>query len=153
MFESFMKIAIREATLAKQEGEVPVGAIIVNASKEIIARGRNMTRNSKDPTAHAEILAIQQACRNLNSERLIGCSIYVTLEPCAMCASAISAARLKNLFYGLTDPKSGGVENGAKIFSHNQTHFKPDIYSGFCEEEIKKLMNDFFIFLRKSNTS
>ena len=145
-----MTIAIREANLAKQEGEVPIGAVIVNSENEIIARGRNMTRNLKDPTAHAEILAIRQACHRLNSDRLLGCSIYVTLEPCAMCASAISLARIKNLFYGLADPKSGGVEVGARVFSQRQTHFKSDIYCGFCEEEIKKLMKDFFVFLRKS---
>ena len=145
-----MTIAIREANLAKQEGEVPIGAVIVNSENEIIARGRNMTRNLKDPTAHAEILAIRQACQRLNSDRLLGCSIYVTLEPCAMCASAISLARIKNLFYGLADPKSGGVEVGARVFSQRQTHFKSDIYCGFCEEEIKKLMKDFFVFLRKS---
>ena len=143
-----MKIAIQQANYAKEKGEVPIGAVIIDAKKEIIALGRNMTKSLKDPTAHAEIIAIRRACNNLNSERLNGCSIYVTLEPCPMCASAIGATRLKNLFYGASDPKSGGVERGPRIFSHKQTHFKTEIFNGFYEEEISKLMKDFFLSLR-----
>ena len=143
-----MKIAIQQANYAKEKGEVPIGAVIIDAKKEIIALGRNMTKSLKDPTAHAEIIAIRRACNNLNSERLNGCSIYVTLEPCPMCASAIGATHLKNLFYGASDPKSGGVERGPRIFSHNQAHFKTEIFNGFYEEEISKLMKDFFLSLR-----
>jgi len=143
-----MKIAIQQANYAKEKGEVPIGAVIIDAKKEIIALGRNMTKSLKDPTAHAEIIAIRRACNNLNSERLNGCSIYVTLEPCPMCASAIGATRLKNLFYGASDPKSGGVERGPRIFSHKQAHFKTEIFNGFYEEEISKLMKDFFLSLR-----
>ena len=151
MFKSFMKIAIEEAKLAQKQGEVPVGAVIVDRQKKVIARGRNMMRSLKDPTSHAEITAIKKACNFLNSERLIGCSIYVTLEPCPMCASAISTAQLENLFYGASDPKSGGIESGPKILSHQQTHFKTNIFNGFFEEEISNLMKDFFSTLRKSS--
>ena len=150
MFKSFMEIAIKEAYLAKQQGEVPIGAVIVNHKNQIISCGSNMTRTLKDPTAHAEIIAIRRACIHLNSERLVGCSIYVTLEPCAMCASAISSAHIKNLFYGASDPKSGGIEIGPKIFGHPQTHFKSKIFNGFCEEKISSLMKEFFLPLRKS---
>ena len=146
-----MKIAIQEAILAKAQGEVPVGAVIIDSKKEIIALGRNMTRSLNDPTAHAEIIAIKRACKHLNSLRLVGCSIYVTLEPCPMCASAISTANIKNLFYGASDPKSGGIETGPRIFSHEQAHYKTNIFSGFHEEETGNLMKDFFLSLRVSN--
>ena len=146
-----MKIAIKEAKLAKEDGEVPIGAVVLNKNKEIIGRGRNMTETLSDPTAHAEIIAIRNACKYLSSTRLVGCSIYVTLEPCPMCASAIANAKIKNLYYGASDPKSGGVEYGPKIFSHPQTHFKTNIFNGFCEEEIVVLMKDFFRTLRKSS--
>tara|TARA_A100001015_G_C15024470_1_gene729700 strand:+ start:1669 stop:2109 length:441 start_codon:yes stop_codon:yes gene_type:complete len=145
-----MQIAIQEAKLAKEQGEVPVGAVIINPAREIISRGRNMTRSLKDPTAHAEIIAIRKACTYLDSERLTGCSIYVTLEPCSLCASAISFAHLKSLFYGASDLKSGAVASGQKIFSCRQTHFKTEIFNGFHEEEISSLMKDFFLSLRKS---
>ena len=150
MFKSFMKKAIEEANLAKIQGEVPIGAVIVDENREIISTGRNMTRGLKDPTAHAEIIAIRRACHYFRSERLSGCSIYVTLEPCAMCASAISAAHITNLYYGASDLKSGGVEVGPKIFSHEQTHFKTNVFHGFCEEEIIFLMKSFFQSLRNS---
>ena len=146
-----MKIAIQEAKLARNHGEVPIGAVIIDKKQQIIALGRNMTRSLKDPTAHAEIIAIRRACRYLNSEKLTDCSIYVTIEPCAMCASAISAAHIKNLFYGASDPKSGGIEIGSKIFSQPQTHFKTAIFNGFYEEDISNIMKDFFLLLRKSN--
>ena len=149
MFKSFMEIAIQEAYLAREQGEVPIGAVIVNYKNQIISRGRNMIRTLQDPTAHAEIIAIRRACIHLNAERLTGCSIYVTLEPCAMCASAISSAHIKNLFYGASDPKSGGIETGPKIFGHPQTHFKSEIFNGFCEDKISALMKDFFLSVRK----
>ena len=146
-----MKTAIYEATLAKAQGEVPIGAVIIDSKKEIIALGRNMTRSLNDPTAHAEIIAIRRACKYLNSPRLTGCSIYVTLEPCPMCASAISAAYIKNLFYGASDPKSGGIETGPRIFSHEQSHYKTNIFSGLHEDETRELIKDFFLSLRLSN--
>ena len=145
-----MRIAIQEAKLAKDFGEVPIGAVIIDSKKNIISRGRNMTRELSDPTAHAEIVAIRRACNSLNSERLIDCSIYVTLEPCPMCASAISTAYIKNLFYGASAPKSCGVEIGPKIFSHEQAHFKTNVFHGFYEEEISKIMKKFFLSLRRS---
>ena len=146
-----MKIAIEEAKAAKETGEIPVGAVIIDADKKIIAQGRNMSRASNDPTAHAEIIALRRACSLVGSNRLSGCSIYVTLEPCPMCASAISIANIKNLFYGASDPKSGGIENGPRIFLHDQTHFKTNIFHGFCETEISSLLSDFFKSLRKSS--
>ena len=151
MFKSFMKTAIHQATLAKAEGEVPIGAVIIDAKKEIIALGRNMTRSLKDPTAHAEIIAIRRACKYLNSPRLKGCSMYVTIEPCPMCASAISAAYITNLFYGASDPKSGGIETGPRIFTHEQSHYKTNVFSGFHEDETRKLIKEFFLSLRVSN--
>ena len=144
-----MKLAIEEAKVAQIHGEVPVGAIIINAEKKVISCGRNMNRELNDPTAHAEIIALRRACELLGSPKLHGCSIYVTLEPCPMCASAISIAHIENLFYGASDPKSGGVENGPRIFSHKQTHFQVNIFQGFCEAEISTLMDDFFSSLRK----
>ena len=148
-----MKVAIEQAKVARKYGEIPVGAVIVNAEKRIIARGRNMNRQLNDPTAHAEIIALRNACSILESNRLTGCSIYVTLEPCPMCAMAISIANVENLFYGASDPKSGGIENGPKIFQHQQTHFKTNIFHGFCETEIGDLLTDFFRSLRQSKNS
>ena len=150
MFKSFMKIAIEEAKIARKQGEIPVGAVIINSEKKIISRGRNMNRQLNDPTAHAEIIALRRACSLLGSNRLTGCSIYVTLEPCPMCASAISIANIENLFYGASDPKSGGVENGPRIFLHQQTHFKTNIFQGFYEAETRELLTGFFQSLRKS---
>ena len=109
-----------------------------------------MTRELNDPTAHAEIIALRNACTVVGSNRLIGCSLYVTLEPCPMCASAISAANIENLFYGASDPKSGGIEDGPRVFAHKQTHFKTNIFHGFYEAEISELLTDFFQSLRKS---
>ena len=150
MFNSFMKLAIEQAKIARSLGEIPVGALILNQENEIIARGHNLNRSLCDPTAHAEIIALRKACVNLQTDRLIGCSIYVTLEPCPMCASAISFSRISNLYYGASDPKSGGVELGSRIFSQKQTHFKPNIFNGFCEKEINRLMTGFFQSIRQS---
>ena len=143
-----MKEALREAYNAFERKEVPVGAIIANSEGEIVVGYGNMNRQLNDPTAHAEILAIRAACKKLQSPFLLNCSIYVTVEPCAMCASAIAAARLKRVYYGASDAKSGGVEVGARIFDHSQTHHCPEIYSGFCEDEISTLMKRFFLNLR-----
>ena len=150
MFNSFMKVAIEEAKLAQRIGEIPVGALITNSKNEIIARAHNRNRELNDPSAHAEIVAIRRACLIIGSERLLGCSIYVTLEPCSMCASAISLSKIKSLYYGASDFKSGGIEEGARIFSHKQTHFKPNVFSGFCENEIRSIMQDFFTSIRHS---
>ena len=142
-FISFMPIAIDEAKKAEDRGEVPVGALIEIDGKVISSAG-NRTRELKDPTAHAEILAIRNACSILGVERLIGANLYVTLEPCPMCAAAISHARIANLYYGASDIKSGGVNQGPCIFNHRQSHHKPEVYDGISETECKKLLLDFF---------
>ena len=138
-----MPIAIDEAKKAEGRGEVPVGALIEIDGKVISSAG-NRTRELKDPTAHAEILAIRNACSILGVERLIGANLYVTLEPCPMCAAAISHARIANLYYGASDIKSGGVNQGPCIFNHPQSHHKPEVYDGISETECKKLLLDFF---------
>lgn len=139
-----MKAALDEATLAGDRGEVPVGAVLVGANGEILARAGNRTRELSDPTAHAEVLVIREGARVLGSERLIDCDLYVTLEPCAMCAAAISAARVRRLYYGASDPKSGGVAHGAKVFSHAQSHHVPEIYDGISARESAELLKVFF---------
>lgn len=139
----FMTAAFAQAHEAQARGEVPIGAVIVRDG-EIIARAGNRTRLQNDPTAHAEILAIRQACDMLQSERLPGCDLYVTLEPCAMCAAAISFARIRRLYYGAADEKGGGVEYGGRFFSQPTCHHAPDVYSGFGETEAQNLLRDFF---------
>jgi len=139
----FMQEALRQAKIAFEKDEVPVGAVIVEDGK-IVAATHNQNLLSKDPTAHAEILALRKAAEIKNSHRLDGCDLYVTLEPCAMCASAIALARIKRIYYGASDIKFGAVENGAKIFHTSSCHHKPEIYSGIAEEESKNLMIDFF---------
>jgi tRNA(adenine34) deaminase len=129
IFRSYMADALAEAQAAALRGEVPVGAVVVHAG-QIVARAGNRTRELRDPTAHAEVLAIRAACAALGSERLTGHDIYVTLEPCPMCASAISAARIARLYYGASDRKSGGVAQGPRIFSHPQCHHVPEVYDG-----------------------
>lgn len=144
-FAPYMDVALAEARAAFARGETPVGAAIVDpAAGRVVARAGNRTRELADPTAHAEMLAIRAACAALGTERLTGLDIYVTLEPCAMCAAAISAARLARLCYGAADPKSGGVEHGAKVFLHRQSHHKPEIWSGIAERESAALMRAFF---------
>jgi tRNA(Arg) A34 adenosine deaminase TadA len=142
----------RALTLARQAadcGEVPVGAVLVGPNGTVIAEAHNLTRTRKDPTAHAEMLAIQQGAQILKSERLTGCELYVTLEPCPMCAAAISFARLRRLYYGAADPKSGGVEYGPRVFSHATCHHVPEIYAGFGEVESRELLERFFAALRE----
>lgn len=139
-----MACALDEARAAATRGEVPVGAVISDAGGAIIAAAGNRTRELADPTAHAELLAIRAACAALDSERLLGCTLTVTLEPCAMCAAAIAAARVERLVYGASDPKSGGVEQGARVFSHAQAHHRPDVISGVAEAECAALLRDFF---------
>ncbi len=143
-FTSQMSAAMKQARAAAMRGEVPVGAVIVAPGGEIIARAGNRTRELNDPTAHAEILAIRAACAALNCERLTGYDLYVTLEPCPMCAMAISAARIKRLYYAASDPKSGGIAQGPRIFSHPQAHHVPEIYDGINATESETLLKTFF---------
>ena len=125
--EMILKTAYKYAEKAFQKDEVPVGAVIYNTcTKEIIACAHNQTEMKKNPLAHAEILAIQKACKKLGVKRLNGYSLFVTLEPCTMCAGALSWARLDNVFFGAFDPKTGGIQQGAKVFTHTQTHHKPN---------------------------
>jgi tRNA(adenine34) deaminase len=139
----FMDTALGEARKARDAGEVPVGAIIVRDSA-VISAAHNRTLTDHDPTAHAEILAIRAAARTLGSERLTGCDLYVTLEPCPMCAAAISFARLRRLYFAAYDPKSGGVEQGPCIFDQHTCHHKPEIYGGIGEAEGSALLREFF---------
>ena len=138
-----MGLALAEARAAAARGEVPVGAVIVKDGSLVAAAG-NRTRELNDPTAHAEILVIRAACAALGSERLIGCDLYVTLEPCPMCAAAISFARLRRLYYGAADPKGGGVEHGPRIFSQPTCHHRPEVYGGIAEREAGDLLRAFF---------
>lgn len=142
-FTTYMDIALAEARLAADRGETPVGAVIV-ADGKILAQNGNRTRELSDPTAHAEILVIRAACAAIGSERLPSMDLYVTLEPCPMCAMAISSARIARLYYGATDPKSGGVEQGPRIFSHAQCHHKPEVYGGINEAASAALLREFF---------
>ena len=142
-FRSFMALALQEARAAAVRGEVPVGAVIVSGGA-VVARAGNRTRELSDPTAHAEMLAIREACAATGSERLAGHDLYVTLEPCPMCAAAISAARIGRLYYGAADPKSGGVAAGAKVFSHPQCHHAPEVYDGIGAGEAEVLLKQFF---------
>jgi len=139
----FMERALHQAKLAFENNEVPVGAIIVEDGK-IIAESHNKNISLKDPTAHAEILAIRQASLFKNSHRLDNCDIYITLEPCPMCASAISLARVRRVYYAASDQKFGGVENGPRIFHSSSCHHRPEVYSGINEEESKALLTIFF---------
>ena len=139
-----MKLALEAARAAGNRGEVPVGAAIVDASGQVVAVEGNRTRELHDPTAHAELLAIRAACAATGSERLGGHDLYVTLEPCAMCAAAIAAARIARVYYGASDPKSGGVAHGARVFSHPQSHHVPEVYDGIAAMEAETLLRDFF---------
>ena len=144
MFRSFMHIALAQARAAAKRGEVPVGAVLVSPDGNVLAADGNRTRAANDPTAHAEINVIRAACDMLGQERLAGHDLYVTLEPCAMCAAAIANARIRRLYYGASDPKSGGVEYGARVFEHPQTHHKPEILSGIAQQEAEELLKAFF---------
>ncbi|SFT46012.1 nucleoside deaminase [Sedimentitalea nanhaiensis] len=144
VFKSQMTQALIEARAAAARGEVPVGAVIVGPDGQVVAAEGNRTRELNDPTAHAEILAIRAACAAAGSERLVGHDLYVTLEPCPMCAAAIAYARIERLYYGASDPKSGGVAHGAQIFDHAQTHHTPEVYDGLAEAESADLLRRFF---------
>jgi tRNA(adenine34) deaminase len=138
-----MQLAFLEAEKAFNLGEVPVGAVVLHEGV-VIASAHNEILIDKDPTAHAEILAIRRAAIALNSERLIGCDLYVTLEPCAMCAGAISFARIKRLYYGAGDEKGGAVDNGTRFFNNASCHHAPEVYNGFMEDESANLLRAFF---------
>jgi tRNA(adenine34) deaminase len=148
-FRSYMDIALAEAKDAGARGEVPVGAVIVSKSGDVIARAGNRTREWNDPTAHAEVVAIRAACAELGQERLTGYDLYVTLEPCPMCAAAISNARIARLYYGAGDAKSGGVAQGPRVFSHSQCHHAPEVYDGIAAEPSEALLKSFFEARRK----
>ncbi|WP_091299776.1 nucleoside deaminase [Gemmobacter aquatilis] len=139
-----MDLALAEARAAAARGEVPVGAVVVAPSGAVVAQAGNRTRELCDPSAHAEMLAIRAACAALGQERLVGHDLYVTLEPCPMCAAVISAARIARLYYGAADPKSGGVAVGARVFTHPQCHHVPEVYDGLAEAEAAALLRDFF---------
>ncbi|MBA8877040.1 nucleoside deaminase [Phyllobacterium myrsinacearum] len=138
-----MELALAEARAAAKRGEVPVGAVLVRDGK-VLAQAGNRTRELNDPTAHAEILVIRAGCASLDDERLTGCDLYVTLEPCTMCAAAISFARIRRLYYGAQDIKGGGVENGARFFAQPTCHHTPEVYSGFREQEAEVILKEFF---------
>jgi tRNA(Arg) A34 adenosine deaminase TadA len=139
-----MNVALEEAAKALERGEVPIGAVIVENSGNIVARAGNETRARLDPSAHAEVLAIREACTVLKTERLVNCDMYVTLEPCAMCAALIANARIRRIYFAASDPKSGGIQQGARIFDRKQTHHVPEIYSGIGEEKAAKLLRNSF---------
>ncbi|WP_170347939.1 MULTISPECIES: nucleoside deaminase [Ruegeria] len=143
-FKSHMDKALVEARAAADRGEVPVGAVIVAPDGRIVAAAGNRTREMNDPTAHAEILALRTACAEAGSERLPDHDLYVTLEPCAMCAAALAAARIRRIYYGAADPKSGGVAHGARVFTHTQAHHVPEIYDGIAAQEAADLLRAFF---------
>ena len=140
---SFMDMALDEARAAGERGEVPVGCVVVRGGA-IIARAGNLTLADRDPTAHAEIVAIRHAAAALGSERLEDCDLYVTLEPCVMCAGAIAFARIRRLYYGAADPKGGAVDNGVKFFASPACHHRPEVYGGLAEGEASALLKDFF---------
>jgi tRNA(adenine34) deaminase len=138
-----MALALAEARAAAERGEVPVGAVIVRDGR-VLARAGNRTLELKDPTAHAETLAIRLACEAIQSERLIDCDLYVTLEPCPMCAAAISFARIRRLYFAASDPKGGAVENGVRLYRSPSCHHAPEVYGGLSEREAAELLRDFF---------
>ena len=142
-----MRRALDIARQAAAEGEVPVGAVVMRDG-QVIATGTNATRSGNDPTAHAEIVAVRAACVALGTDRLTDCDLWVTLEPCAMCAGAIAHARIARLFYAAADPKGGGVEHGARVFSHPTCHHRPDITTGLGEAESAALLRSFFVAKR-----
>jgi tRNA(adenine34) deaminase len=140
---SFMDMALEEARAAGARSEVPVGCVIVRDGA-VVARAGNRTVADRDPTAHAEIIAIRQAAASLGSERLDACDLFVTLEPCAMCAGAVAFARIRRLYYGAADPKGGAVDNGVKFFGSPSCHHRPEVYGGLAEAEAAALLKTFF---------
>jgi tRNA(adenine34) deaminase len=139
-----MALALAEARSAAAAGEVPVGCVIVRGG-EVVASARNRTIGDRDPTAHAEMLAIRQAAARLNNERLADCDVYVTLEPCAMCAGALALARIRRLYYAAADPKGGAVDNGVRFFASPACHHRPEVYGGIAGQEAAALLREFFV--------
>ena len=140
---SFMDLALKTAENAGKAGEVPIGCVIVRGF-DVIATAGNRTLTDRDPTAHAEVLAIRQAAEAIGTERLVDCDLYVTLEPCTMCAAAISFARIRRLYYGAADPKGGAVESGVRFFASPACHHRPEVYGGIAEAEAAELLKGFF---------
>jgi tRNA(Arg) A34 adenosine deaminase TadA len=138
-----MALALAEARAAASRGEVPVGAVVLREGV-VLASAGNRTLELKDPTAHAEMLALRLACQEIGSERLIGCDLYVTLEPCPMCAAAISFSRIRRLYFGAGDPKGGAVENGVRLYASPSCHHAPEVYGGLSESEAAGLLRAFF---------
>lgn len=141
---AYMQLALAEAQAAAARGEVPIGAVLVDAAGNILAKAGNQTEADADPTAHAEILAIRAACASVGSPRLSGCTLYVTLEPCPLCATAISFARVERLVFGAFDPKGGGVEHGPCIFHQPTCHHKPELLGGILADEAAAILRAFF---------
>lgn len=139
-----MDVALAEAEAAAARGEVPVGAVVVAPDGRVLATAGNRTRELADPTAHAEVLAIRAACAALGSERLVDCDLYVTLEPCPMCAAAISFARIRRLYYAAADPKGGGVAHGPRVYAHATCHHAPEVYDGIAEADAALILKRFF---------
>jgi len=139
------KIALTQAKIAFDKNEVPVGAVIVNADGDVIATAHNLVESQLDATAHAECLVLKKAMRHLGQKYLEKCDLWVTLEPCAMCAGAISNARIRRLYYAVEDKKGGAVDNGSRVFSHPTCHHKPEIYSGIMETQSASLLKKFFL--------
>ncbi len=140
----FMDMALSEAQAAAERGEVPVGAVLVGADGRVLGQAGNRVLELSDPSAHAELLAIRLAAERLGSERLTGCDLYVTLEPCPMCAGAISLARIRRLYYGAEDPKAGGVDHGPRVFSHATCHHAPEVYGGLQAAASSVMLKQFF---------
>jgi len=138
-----MRLALACAQSAAEADEVPIGAVVTREGR-VIATGENRNRRDQDPTAHAEIVAIRAACTALGTDRLIGCDLWVTLEPCAMCAGAIAHARIARLYYGASDPKGGGVDHGARVFAQPQCHHRPELFPGLGEDSAATLLRGFF---------
>ncbi len=141
---TFMSLAMDQARIAASLGETPVGAVVTNADGTVLAVAHNLVISRRDPTAHAEMLAIREACTKLRTERLPECDVYVTLEPCTMCAAAISFARIRRLYFGASDEKGGAVENGVRFYSSATCHHRPDVYSGIAATEASSLLTNFF---------
>lgn len=148
-FKSYMEIAYKQAKIAFKKGEVPVGCVIIDRdSGQILAKTHNLCEAKKNPTLHAEIVAIGLACKKNNNKNLSNCDIYITLEPCTMCASAISNAKIQRVYYSAVDKKQGAVENGIRFFNSNSCLYRPEIYSGLMKNESETLLRDFFAKLR-----
>jgi cytosine deaminase len=141
--QSFMDIALAQARAAAEAGEVPIGCVIV-CDGDLVAEAGNRTLADRDPTAHAEMVAIRRAAEAMGTERLVDCDLYVTLEPCTMCAAAISFARIRRLYYGAEDPKGGGVDNGVRFYAQPTCHHAPEVYSGMSEVEAAEILRGFF---------